>query len=518
MARGMLLQYRCRRSTWIVLIIILTYTLSISLKLGARPISVALTFDDHLHNLLGLLPDEQSTSRLLSPIDHSSGESMLRDLATRTRVFSQIFNAWEDVHPADTDASMNIITIVRQRFPHSADQLINDYDKMRCFFNRLTQHLFPWTMAYFADHSLLHASFRVGGRGIVMSVSDRQVSYAVTTITALRRLGCELPVEVFYLGEEDLHMSSRSALSRVPGVITRDLSQMVYDEGWTIRGIPFFLLFTTSLNYAGWAAKPWAMLFSSFEEAILIDADAIFFKNPADLFATPEYKQYGALFFRDRLLSPSSRREFLEKTLPLPMSPNVMLSNRWWLGTSGHMQESGVVVVDKWRHFVALLLATRLNGPERNGRPGESGVYQMMHGDKETFWLSWEMSGDIDYAFYQGRAGQIGHFVQDPFKSGGEICGIQLLHLNLEGRPLWFNGGIAENKNHDDHLTNFQKFHGFISEPKEATSTSITPWDGWEERDDGSIMCLHDDTFTPLSRKEQEIIDMTTDIARKWSN
>jgi hypothetical protein len=46
------------------------------------------------------------------------------------------------------------------------------------------------------------------------------------------------------------------------------------------------------------------------------------------------------------------------------------------------MQESGVVVVDKWRHFVALLMVTRMNGPDRDGNKAEGkvGIYDMVYG------------------------------------------------------------------------------------------------------------------------------------------
>jgi alpha 1,3-mannosyltransferase len=46
------------------------------------------------------------------------------------------------------------------------------------------------------------------------------------------------------------------------------------------------------------------------------------------------------------------------------------------------MQDSGVVVVDKWRHFVPLLLTTRLNGIDRDGSEanGHRGVYDMVYG------------------------------------------------------------------------------------------------------------------------------------------
>jgi alpha 1,3-mannosyltransferase len=228
-----------RRSTRIILTVLLLYASWTLLSISARTIPTTSTFENNLHDLLGLLPDDRHTSQLLSPIDHSSGESMLWDLATRTRLFGKIFTAWESVHHVtyQSEARPSTITLIRRRFPHSADQLIEDYDRMRCFFNRLTQHLFPWTMAYFADHTLLRASFLEGGRGIVITVGDRQVSYATTLITTLRKLGCDLPVEVFYLGEDDLHLSSRSALRKVPGVVIRDLSQMIYDKTWKLKGM-----------------------------------------------------------------------------------------------------------------------------------------------------------------------------------------------------------------------------------------------------------------------------------------
>lgn len=256
-----------------------------------------------------------------------------------------------------------------------------------------------------------------------------------------------------------------------------------------------------------------AMLLSSFREVILLDADVLFFVDPATLLSDPDYLRVGALFFRDRLLSPAERRNFLTKSLPSPLSSNILQSNRWWLGTSNHMQESGVVIVDKWRHFVALLLTTRLNGPDRDGdhASGKKGVYQMMHGDKETFWLSWEMVGDIDYAFYEGHVGQIGILTSKDMKGAAEseeeMCGKQLLHISHDGRPLWFNGWIAIDKHQESHLTDFQDFQGFVAEPRETTRQDPQFWNGWEVRD-GNIMCLASDGYTVLSAEERKTSDM----------
>jgi alpha 1,3-mannosyltransferase len=264
---------------------------------------------------------------------------------------------------------------------------------------------------------------------------------------------------------------------------------------------------------SGWAAKPMAMLLSSFREVILIDADVLFFVDPGTLLSDPQYLRSGALFFRDRLFAPTDHADFISKSLPWPLSQNILQSNRWWSGTSHHMQESGVVVVDKWRHFVALLLTTRLNGPDRdgNGALGKEGVYQMMHGDKETFWLSWEMAGDTDYAFYDGRAGQIGVVTPSNteigYEGGREMCGKQLLHTSRDGRPLWFNGWIATDKHKENHLSSFQDFQGFITEPYETSRWDPPYWNGWSVRE-GNIMCLASDGYTPLSLEERETVEL----------
>ena len=53
------------------------------------------------------------------------------------------------------------------------------------------------------------------------------------------------------------------------------------------------------------------------------------------------------------------------------------------------MQESGVIVVDKFRHYLALLFVTRMNGPDRDGNKDEGriGVNDMVYGGKETVWI-----------------------------------------------------------------------------------------------------------------------------------
>lgn len=199
-------------------------------------------FEKALGNLTDLIPDEVRIEQLLSPIDYSEGTSMLRDLALRTRSFKALFAAWENLHivtsttSSDVLVQSNIIERIRRSPLHDTSGSIQRYDAVRSFMNKFSQHLFPWTMGHTTDHMLLHASFAAGGQGIVVTANNRQVAYVLTSIQTFREFGCFLPVEVFFLGDADLHEGSRAALAKLPGVTTRDLSKMVYDNGWTLKG------------------------------------------------------------------------------------------------------------------------------------------------------------------------------------------------------------------------------------------------------------------------------------------
>ncbi|KAL2819064.1 mannosyltransferase putative-domain-containing protein [Aspergillus cavernicola] len=469
-----------------------------------------------LRRLFSILPDEFQTQILLQPIA-TTGEERLRELGLRTRYFSKLFEAWEVVHlVSDEDRQElyirdDIIQYI-QRHPRVAAaldmttaQVIHSYEACRSVITRLSTLLFPWSAPYYPDHMHLHTQFHRAGKGIVFSAGDNQAPFLLTSIPAIRELGCRLPIEVMYLGDRDLSESVRGQLEALPGVTTRDLSQMVNDRGWQL---------------AGWAGKPFAILLSSFREVIFIDADSLFFQNPERLFADEAYLDTGALFFKDRLIMPQSKRKWLQDVLPKPISPKV-LESRFWTGESGHMQESGVVVVDTWRHFVALLLVTRMNGSDRDGNKAQQivGVYDMLYGDKETFWLGWELVGDLDYAFHDGDAGIMGGLEKEPTStaaaegadinsSGLEgappnytICAPQLLHLDRHGRPLWFNGWLLPNKfiANEREPTNFEVF---LQEPREVDDPAA-----WQLHEH-NVCCLTSEYKREFTHDEREILDM----------
>ncbi|KAL4877386.1 mannosyltransferase putative-domain-containing protein [Aspergillus karnatakaensis] len=480
-----------------------------------------------LNQLFSTLPDELQVENLLRPIE-TTGEARLRELGLRSRYYKSMFDAWERVHlvSGEDDNALYIRdeiiqylqqhTDVSKELGMSVTEAMRSYETYRSTFTELSALLFPWTAPYYPDHTHLHAQFYGAGRGIVFLAGDDQAPFLLTSIPVIRDLGCNLPIEVFYLGDRDLSESVRAELEALPGVTARDISQMVNDKGWKL---------------AGWAGKPFAILFASFREVIFIDADSLFFQNPQSLFADEAYHETGALFFKDRIIMPQSKRKWLQDVLPKPISEKV-LESRFWTGASGHMQESGVVVVDKWRHFVALLLVTRMNGPDRDGNAGKNivGVYDMVYGDKETFWLGWELAGDTDYAFHDGDAGIMGILE----KAGSEylassdtnsedaeganiderepdnytICAPQLLHLDRDGRPLWFNGWLLPNK-YNKKAREPTKFEAFLREPREAREP-----DAWQLHEH-NICCLTSEYKSEFTRDEMEVMDRIIASGRK---
>ncbi|KAJ6134782.1 hypothetical protein N7523_001104 [Penicillium sp. IBT 18751x] len=475
-------------------------------------------FDTALDYLFSIIPNEMYLRELLRPVI-GTGAEKLRELGLRTRAYKQFFEAWEKLHLVTEDNNNtyvrdDLVPYIRAKFSEQTfPEALHKYESYRHFLAKLSALLFPWTSPYFGDHMSLHASSYHGGRGIVFTAGDNHVSFLLAAIPSLRTLGCELPIEIMYLGDSDLSEDFRAELEALPGVVTRDLSAMVSDEGWRLTG---------------WAGKPFSILFSSFREVIFIDADSLFFVNPEVLFNDEDYMRTGALFFKDRMIMPESKKRWLQQILPKPVSKLVRQS-RLWTGESGHMQESGVVVVDKWTHFVALLLVSRMNGPDRDGNKmaGIVGTYDMVYGDKETFWIGWELAGDTSYAFHPGATGIMG-VVQDPgnfnppndlpaskryrkMAPGHEadltICGPQLVHLDRNKRPLWFNGWLYKNK-YAGTKQEIGQFEVFMEEPNEVLEPGA-----WQ-LEENNVCCLSNTATLDFTDEETEWLGELVEMAK----
>ncbi len=197
---------------------------------------------------------------------------------------------------------------------------------------------------------------RFEGRGIVVCAGGpRLFTCAWVGINMLRRvLGCTLPIQVWYLGPEEMDARMVALLGTL-GVECVD--------AYEVRIGP------PARKLGGWECKPYAILHSPFQEVILLDADNVPIVEPTFLFETEAYRETGAVFWPD--IGGLAPRSTIWAVCRVPYRREPPF-------------ESGQMVIDKARSWKALALTMHLN-------EHSDFYYQHMNGDKETFHMAWRM-------------------------------------------------------------------------------------------------------------------------------
>jgi hypothetical protein len=197
---------------------------------------------------------------------------------------------------------------------------------------------------------------RFSGRGIVIVAGGiRYFTCAWVCITLLRRvLGCTLPVEVWYRGRDEMSHEMIELL-RPFGVKCIDLCEV--QRRYPVRYL------------GGYESKPYAILHSSFQEVILLDADNVPLIDPSELLDHPEYQRTGAIFWPD--IRSLARDSPIWQICRVPYRPEPEF-------------ESGQIVIDKERCWTALHLTMHMN-------EWSDFYYQYVRGDKDTFHMAWRM-------------------------------------------------------------------------------------------------------------------------------
>ncbi len=193
------------------------------------------------------------------------------------------------------------------------------------------------------------------GRGIVLAAGGSCVVSAWVTLWILRHVhGCRLPIEIWYLGEDDLPANLRLLFERFD-VTFANAGTRQDQPGWHPR--------------SGWELKSYALANSRFAEVLLLDADNVPLMDPAGLFDDPLYRDRGAVFWPDvRVVNPFNPIWAITGITP----------------PKGQEFESGQLLVDKRRHWPGIQLALHFN-------EHADFYYRYVMGDKETFHLAWRM-------------------------------------------------------------------------------------------------------------------------------
>jgi hypothetical protein len=213
------------------------------------------------------------------------------------------------------------------------------------------------------------------GRGIVMAGGGAKYYPSLwVNVTYLRALGCELPIEIWYLNEAEMDPIMKKILS-IYNVTFKDASEVSKTHPARI------------LN--GWELKPYSIIHCPFKEVIFLDADSMPIKDPTILFEIPQYKKAGTIFWPDYprwTLKPEVFNVF-----GLGFSHDHMKEIDTWANFDKPIKtdkpldvpvESGQIVLDKSRCWNALQLTMFFC-------EHSDYYFKHVHGDKECFHLAW---------------------------------------------------------------------------------------------------------------------------------
>jgi alpha 1,3-mannosyltransferase len=304
---------------------------------------------------------------------------------------------------------------------------------------------FPFLMKENEDASTAVSRLRrgmiPGSKGIVITAGKDHFRYLCHLLgNLLTVIKTPLPVEVAYAGDEDLPQSYRDALKKLfPSVETFDILQAFDDR-------------LLDLGHGTWAAKPFAILASRFEQVIGLDADAVFLQDPNTILSAEEsaFAEPGVLLYHDRLLWQGAFKErhewwHQEMANANRIPSDTLNSSKVWSEHYAEEADSGVVVFDKSR--LPVLFGLLHVAWQNTKAVRETLTYTITYGDKESWWFGLELSG-VPFAFEKHYGSMIGTL--QPQSQDGSVeamvCSFTIAHLDSKDRLLWYNGSLLKNK------------------------------------------------------------------------
>jgi hypothetical protein len=195
---------------------------------------------------------------------------------------------------------------------------------------------------------------RFSGRGLVVCAGGPiMLTNAYVLLRLLReKLDCSLPTEIWHLGAREM-----------PRLLADQFSRMGCR---VIDAVAVKEVFPGDIH-DGWQLKAYALLHSSFEQVLMLDADQVPVTNPAAVFDWPQFGQTGAVFWPDVVDLPADNPVWALFDLP----PRRVRS---W--------ESGQVCIDKRKHWRPLNVLHDL-------MEFADCLYELVYGDKDVFLVSW---------------------------------------------------------------------------------------------------------------------------------
>lgn len=170
-----------------------------------------------------------------------------------------------------------------------------------------------------------YPSHLFSGQGIVILAGGRYTGFATTGLAMLREIGSQLPIEVWVKDQSEEREKWCAELAN-EGVACRRLSDYM----------------DTELLENGYQLKISAILFSSFEQILFLDADNVPVVNPDVIFTSKSFTDTGVVMWPDYWKHTGA--PFLPYIVGLSDGPSEVLRD-------DQTAESGQLVWDKKRHW-----------------------------------------------------------------------------------------------------------------------------------------------------------------------
>ncbi|CEG39318.1 conserved hypothetical protein [Plasmopara halstedii] len=284
--------------------------------------------------------------------------------------------------------------------------------------------------------------------GIVTSMHNRAVAMGVSLIRELRCLGNHELVQVYHCNSE-LSEQHRNLLLSVDNRL--ELVDVCGDL--VAKGV---LNQTISDTFRNWWIKPLAMYHTDVRHVMLMDIDDISITDPAKLRDLKPYKTTGTTFFYDRVHSNCHEHvngmdgtdHYLKKLLATfdyerfnvtkGYSPSQQVLRSFaYTGKTCHEMDSSLVLIDKKRAGSKVMDIMYWFITEERFR------FRYSFGDKETFWLAFEMA-HAPYAFSPWGVSGVSSFPnRDMELHPNTLCGSILHYMPVDDdipEILYVNG------------------------------------------------------------------------------
>ena len=208
---------------------------------------------------------------------------------------------------------------------------------------------------------------KFAGQGIVICAGGPVLfTNAFVLVHVLRNaLHCQLPIEVWHFGKPEL--------SRRMAILLHRMDVRTVDATDELAKHPAAIL-------DGWQLKAYALMWSTFAQTLLLDADIVPTRDPACAFEWREFKKTGAVLWPDLVDLVAASPIWGVCGLKPRTVPSI---------------ESGQVLIDKAKCWPALQATLHLNECAEH-------YYRFVYGDKDTWQLGFLLT-DSPYALIPER-------------------------------------------------------------------------------------------------------------------